>query len=302
MHRLILLVFFFTHQAFCDNSDAPYFQDLRHYYQYDSSLPLQVQAEPNKSQGRTKSVTFRSHDGEMVYATITFPEHYDPIRKSPVYIGKPGLISTDFLQTQGFIVADISMRVQGRAERPGLSNSDGATPFATVWARLNTVIDYRRLLDYLEMNYAIDSERIIAGGHSRFGRIMTILAANDSRVKAVIASATSADWLQSMKTTEHMGFKKTLTLPWYNDPFYRQITAPIDPLYFAHYVKVPVLVLHNQQDKIVKVEGAYKLKKALGERAKLITYPEAGHALTSPRVTQDVEHWLSAIIFAPSVK
>lgn len=275
--------------------DADYFKDLRHYYQYDKSIPLQVKHDKLQSTGRTSVFTFRSHDGETIYATVTQPANYNPARKYPLFIGDKTLLSDELIAEHEIIVADISLRLQGKAARQGLSNSDGSAPFATIWARLNTVIDYRRLLDYIEGHYQIDTTKVIAGGRSRWGRILTILAANDDRIKGVIAASTSADWLATMKSTQFESFRKTMDAPWFNETFYRQIMAPIDPKYFARFVNVPVLVLHGEKDVIVRLDGAIRLQQALGSNATLITYADVGHHIASGFISKDVQAWVKGV-------
>jgi len=294
----VIFALFIAGCANANESDGIYFQDLRHYYHYDKSAPLQVKHDKENSTDREKVFTFRSHDGETIYATLTKPDNFDTSVSHPLYIGDTNLISEDVIAQRGFIIANISMRLQGKGTHKGLSNSDGSTPFSTVWARLNTVIDYRRLIDYVGANYNIDKRVVIVGGLSRWGRIMTILAATDQRVTGVIAASTSSDWLKTVKTTEHEGFKSTLNQPWFEDRFYQQIMAPIDPKYFTQFLNVPALVLHEVNDKIVTVDGGQRLQKILGDKASMIVYDEnAGHGLKTPKVKIDTRKWLDENFF-----
>ena len=280
--------------------DADYFNDLRHYYQYDESAPLQVKYDKEKSTGRTDIFTFRSHDGEMVYASITKPAAYDPHKKYPLFIGDKTLLSESLLNEYEMIVADISMRLQGKAARQGLSNSDGASPFSTIWARLNTVIDYRRLLDHIDTQYQVDTTKVIVGGRSRWGRIFTILAANDERIKGVIAVSTSSDWLATIKETKFDSFHKTMNEPWFDDRFYSQIMAPIDPKNFARFVEVPVLILHGETDDITPLRGAKRLQKVLGAKATIISYPKVGHYIEPKILSSDIDRWVRKFYFDAS--
>ncbi len=292
--NLALLMFFMTP---CFAGNEIYYRDLRHHYYYDNTLPLDAKVNHVSKDGSHSELIFRSHDGEIIHASVTLPPGYRSDKQYPLYLGDSTLPGAKYLEEKEFIQADISLRLQGKGIHPGLSNSDGSAPFATIWARQNAVIDYRRLLDFIKNNYSVDNNRVIAGGRSRMGRIVTILAANDPRVTGVIAASTSSDWLKTVKTTQHSGFRKILDQAWFTDDFYQQIMAPIDPKYFARYVQVPVLILHGMADEIVTIDGAQRLKQALGSQATIITYPGAGHALRLPEAVADTDQWLTQQFF-----
>ncbi len=52
------------------------------------------------------------------------------------------------------------------------------------------------------------------------------------------------------------------------------------------HIQHKTLILHGENDKIVPPKHAYDIKEALGERAELITYSNAGHALMVDRTSK----------------
>lgn len=283
----------------------PYYKDLRHHYQYDKKLPLNINKVADEDNSNSISFNFISHDGEIVYGSLQLPLDYTPGKKYPVLIGDPSIVGNDYLNKHNFIVTQISLRLQGKMSREGLSNSDGASPFATIWARKNSVIDHRRLIDMLELGYAIDPATVIFAGRSRWGRIAIITAATDERITGVIAVSTTADMLMTVKMTAYETFRKTVDQPWFDEDFYRRIMAPIDSMYFADYVNVPVLVLHGEGDRIASIKQAELLVHLLGSNAQFISYPVSeeatqglfeSHHVTQEQSLQDVSNWMDILL------
>lgn len=56
-------------------------------------------------------------------------------------------------------------------------------------------------------------------------------------------------------------------------------------------IKAPVVILHGEDDLVVPVAEAYKMKEWFGEQAELITFKGVGHSI----VTDDLERFIEAL-------
>ncbi|MEM9368925.1 MAG: prolyl oligopeptidase family serine peptidase [Planctomycetota bacterium] len=268
--------------------------DIRHYYAYDNTLPLEASLVSEEKKGRSieRVVRLRAADGEWMTTTLHVPEGKGPFS---LFLGQDAAAGgRQALADAGYLCAEIDRRLSGDRKRPGLSMSLGENFMLSVWSRQQMGVDYRRLMDYLFREYRIDPDRTVIAGTSRMGRISVITAACDERIKAVIARSCCADW---SKLISGPGGNPALAHfaeePWYDQPFFRRLTASIDPLHYGKWMKGRlVLVQSGEDDTEVPSLAARRLADVLKDSATFRTYPGQGHRLLGEAVIADAQAWL----------
>ena len=114
-----------------------------------------------------------------------------------------------------------------------------------------TVVDYRRAVDYLETRDDIDTSRIGLLGYSMGGHMTFILAASDPRIKTVV----------SCVVPETKGF------PIAASTFVRSLEG------------TPLLMLMARKDQFYTVESATELFDSIPGEEKTLRFYDSGHSL-----------------------
>ena len=135
---------------------------------------------------------------------------------------------------------------------------------------VETVVDYRRALDYLATRQELDRARVGAIGLSMGGVMSLALSAVDPRVRAAIPCVTPA----------RLGER------WTSRPSF-------SPYTFAPRVRVPALMLMGRTDELYSQADAEALLAALGSAEKTLEWYDAGHRLPPEYVPRAVG-WLKA--------
>ncbi len=163
-------------------------------------------------------------------------------------------------------------------------------------AFIQTVIDLRRAIDFLQSRSEIDGKRIGYIGLSMGGILGGIVAGVDERVQAPILIVAGGDWAYLFRTSQHPTAvqlrEKHPDL--FKDP--RQLDyllAPIDPVSFVHRIAPrPLLMINGNNDTIVPKECTDRLFAAAKE-PKEIVWLEGGHMPQPDAVLRKVDEWLT---------
>ncbi|MCH7743615.1 MAG: dienelactone hydrolase family protein [Proteobacteria bacterium] len=126
-----------------------------------------------------------------------------------------------------------------------------------------TVVDYRRAIDFLETRPEIDSHRVAALGYSMGGHMVFILGAIEPRIKVAVASV--------VPETKGM-----------------QIEASTFASRLGH---LPLLMLMADKDEFYTKEEAQGLYAAIPGKNKSITFYNSGHSLPG-RYVEDAVKWI----------
>jgi cephalosporin-C deacetylase-like acetyl esterase len=193
----------------------------------------------------------------------------------------------------------------------------GMYPYRARDALIQTVIDLRRGVDYLQTRKDIDPNRIGYIGASMGGIIGAMFAGVDERVKAPILLVAGGDWKILME-------KSTLSM-WRdaarNNPQQMQealrVMDVVDPVHWVGRIAPrPVLFINGDADDVVPVESNKALHNAAGEPKKVVWYkgracaPADRLADSGQRGDQLAEHapagqahcaWLARLPAAPWV-
>ncbi len=258
-------------------------------YDYDAAAPLNAEVVSSKTQGTTviEEIAFDSTNGQRVPGYLVRPVSAKPL---PVVLGLHGLGGSKndivaiapMMSMFGVQVAVLALdaqyhgarKVEGRAL---LSRDLEASKAAFV----QTVVDYRRALDYLGSRPELDRERIGLIGMSMGGMMGTILTALEPRIKTAVLAVPAADWV-TLATASQSPVATELRA---NDPNldfeqFRALLDPIDPLHFApRLAGRSILLLHANNDEIIPRRCAELLDDNVKGEPVEIEWYDSGHIL-----------------------
>jgi len=133
---------------------------------------------------------------------------------------------------------------------------------------IQTIIDYRLSIDYLESRSEIDANRIGALGYSMGGGMTFGLAAIDSRIKTVVSCVGISN--QTMNP-----------LP---------SASPLSPITYTPHIKsTQLLMLMAKNDPFYSVETARKVFESIPSKTKNIIFYDSKHDLPKPFQDESVD-------------
>ncbi|KRG44210.1 peptidase S9, prolyl oligopeptidase activesite domain protein [Stenotrophomonas panacihumi] len=153
-------------------------------------------------------------------------------------------------------------------------------------------------VDVLEKEGVIDPQRLAIGGWSYGGYMSAWAVTHSDRFKTAIVGAGVIDIGAMALTTDTQDY-----LPGYfGDPVTNRAAYDAhSPIRYADQVKVPVLILHGEQDKRVPLsqgEMFYRALKFNGTPVEMVTYPRGPHWFYEREHGRDVQQrvldWLDA--------
>lgn len=200
------------------------YQALAQFFEYDRGVPLDARVVGTKKTETyvREKIVFSGADGERVPGYLAVP--VSGTEPHPIVLllhgftdskegwweddsyGKGGLVSSGLLE-KGFSVLTLDARKHG--ER--LWRNDYKSPWGMIeegrWIDyrdllMDTVIDYRRALDYLATRADIDTSRVGVLGYSSGGTMPMQLAAVDDRIRVVTVCVASAYGYSFLKTLD----------------------------------------------------------------------------------------------------
>lgn len=277
--------------------------DARYFEGYDPSLPLVSGIEQEEAQANIVRVEFdfigtadeivpalllRPREAKQTFPCVIF---LHGIGQSKEYIEE---ISTPFLES-GF--APVSFDQYTRGERRLVDAGPLRQLLALRRRGALTVIETRRLIDYLETQVDIDPHRIYLVGAS-FGAITgATAAAFDNRIRAAVLTyggGLFSSLFASEAAAEAVG-------TWRGPLRYLLafLFAPADPIHYVDRISPrPVLFQNGTHDSIVPEASAKALFAAAREPKKMVWY-ESDHVGMDPdlvvQIVHDAVSWLCEI-------
>ena len=241
------------------------------------------------------------NQGQQLIGVLHVPDDLKPKQKAPTiamfhgFTGHKSETHRFFVQIAralcnvGFIVLRFDFR--------GSGDSDGDFEDMTV---PEEVSDAEKAITFLSKLPEVDDKLIGVIGLSMGGRVASILASKDSRVRFVVLySAALAPLKQRFKdgfgseTVEKLEKGEAISLNngWYmKKPFFDTIddTVPHDVM---SKIKAPILIVHGDSDQTVPLEGAakgYDIIKGLNSKNELYIVKGGDHVFTAREQTQEV--------------
>jgi fermentation-respiration switch protein FrsA (DUF1100 family) len=286
--------------------DAGTFRAFRVFYDYDKQLPLEVQTREeidvpgaeNVPAYRRITFSFMNNRDERIPAILWLPaEGKGPFACSFFLHGLGGnksnaqAFAVELLK-QGYATMALDAAYHGE-RAAGKQPMYGTTFHRLRDGYMQTVIDYRRALDYLETRADIDSKRVTLIGVSMGGIMGAVLGGVEPRIKCPVLLVAGADrglmsrvsqiavWKQIRAENPNIDFNEV-----------SRIMAPADPLNFIDKISPrPVLMINGSKDEIVPVV-ANKLLHATAKEPKKIVWLEAGHSLPREQTLPIIFEWL----------
>lgn len=241
--------------------------------------------------GGTEEISFKSKDGTEVHGLITKPPTYESGKKYPTLLrihGGPNgqdqhsfNFERQFFAANGYVVLNVNYRGSaGRGAKYGESifGDWGNKEVADLLAGVNRVI---------EMGIA-DPDRLGIGGWSYGGILTDYTIASDTRFKAAISGAGSANQISMYGSDQYtFQYDNEIGPPWHNPEAWIRISYPF---FKADRIKTPTLFMGGDKDFNVPVIGGeqmYQALRSLGVPTELVIYPGQFHGFTRPSFIKD---------------
>ncbi|MDZ7262016.1 MAG: acetylxylan esterase [candidate division KSB1 bacterium] len=263
--------------------------NLLDFYRYDKTQPFEATLDTAKELVLVHykiNVTFKSIHNETVTARLYIPTWATPETPTPCvfwlhgYGGNKDIPDEAFLilGPLGYAFMSLDAQYHGARHRPA-KDIFSLDLVQGRYALAQTVIDYRRAMDFLETLPQIDSNRMGLIGASMGGIIGALLAGVDERIKVAVLIAGGGDWEQIIRTSQHF------TGPPLRDYLRGQYLIlhrfldPVDPINFIHRLKVPLALQmhHGTEDVTVPYATARTLFDKAGEPKEFWSYSGKDH-------------------------
>ena len=149
-----------------------------------------------------------------------------------------------------------------------------------------------------------DPARLGVGGWSYGGILTDYVIASDTRFKAAIAGAGSANQLSMYGADEYITqYNSELGSPWTNQEAWLKVSYPF---FHADRIHTPTLFMGGDRDFDVPLAGGeqmYQALRVLGVPTQLVVYPGEWHVFTRPSYlidrTERYLAWMDRYLKAP---
>jgi dipeptidyl aminopeptidase/acylaminoacyl peptidase len=252
--------------------------------------------------GTVEDLRFKSPDGTDVHGLMVKPPDFVQGKKYPTVLwihGGPNgqdehslvldgyQYEPQMFAAKGFVVLRVNYR--GGSGR----GSAYAKAIYADWGH-KEVIDLLAGVDHLVALGIADKDRLGIGGWSYGGILTDYTIASDSRFKAAISGAGSANQLATYGSDEYvLQYNNELGPPWRNAALWLKVSYPF---YHADRIRTPTLFMGGDKDFNVPIVGGeqmYQALRTLGVPAQLVVYPGQHHVFTRPSFVVDLAQRMS---------
>jgi cephalosporin-C deacetylase-like acetyl esterase len=305
---LLLLAMTITPYTYAVSSSAPTFSETCRlaWYQYDTNLPLHPTLKPldTTSTGIRYTLTYDSIHDQRVTAILALPKQSKaPYPAVIVMHGSGGNKDSSYVKAgaemlNGIGIAALSIDAQycgdrKRPERSGdifLPNSYTARD-----AWVQTVVDLRRAIDYLQSRPDIAKNRIGYLGFSMGAMLGSVLGGVDRRVAALCLAVPGGGFVQ---IAEHIAAYPLLRAHWpiTINPQVMKIIQSVsqitDPIYYIGRIAPrPMLIFTAKYDEIIPPAASKALIAAARNDKNLrVIEVNSGHIL-NPEIIFTIRDW-----------
>jgi dipeptidyl aminopeptidase/acylaminoacyl peptidase len=248
--------------------------------------------------GAVEDISFPSRDGTIIHGLMVKPAGYRAGQAYPTILwihGGPngqdshGMtadtypleLERQWFAAHGYVVLAVNYR--GSSGR----GAAFAQAIAADWGH-KEVADLLAAVDYAVRQKIADPHRLGVGGWSYGGILTDYLIASDTRFKAAISGAGSANQLAMYGADQYIvQYNAELQPPWAATPLWLKVSYPF---YHADRIKTPTLFLGGDKDFNVPIAGGeqmYAALRTLGVPTQLIVYPGQHHLLSRPSYIKD---------------
>lgn len=304
---LLVLAVTATGCAHTQNADSARMIPYEQLYAYDRDFPLnaEVQEQQRGSSYVVYRVQYTSVHDKRVPAWWCVPTTGTPPYPCVILMhgyggDKNGLqVLAPLFALRGISTLAIDAEYHGNRKQPG---SDILSPYVyrNRDAFIQTVVDLRRAIDFLQSRQEIDGKRIGYIGLSMGGILGGILAGVDERVQAPILVVAGGDWGYLFANSQHptaVQLREKHPELFKNPQKINDIVGPVDPVnWVARISPRPLLMINGKDDQIVPKECTERLFAAAKE-PKEILWLDGGHMPQPDAVLRKVDEWLTKHLF-----
>jgi dipeptidyl aminopeptidase/acylaminoacyl peptidase len=254
--------------------------------------------------GGVEDIRFRAKDGSAeIHGLMVKPPSFVAGRKYPTLLwihGGPNGQDEHSLVLDGYQFEPQIFAAKGfvvlRVNYRGGSGRGAAFAKAIFadWGH-KEVEDLLSGVDYLVARGIADAERLAVGGWSYGGILTDYTIATDTRFKAAISGAGSANQLATYGSDEYiLQYNNELGPPWSSTALWLKVSYPF---FHADRIHTPTLFLGGDKDFNVPIIGGeqmYQALRTLGVPARLVVYPGQHHVFTRPSFVKDLADRMSA--------
>jgi len=159
-------------------------------------------------------------------------------------------------------------------------------------ALIQTVVDLRRTVDYLESRKDIDKTHIIYAGASMGGILGSIFGGVEHRPKAFCLMVGGGNWKELISSSDILASMPLKSKVAEMGAEAEKMFQDIEPLNFiGHMAPRPLLMLNGKQDTTVPPKCSQQLFDAAKEPKKIVWF-DAGHSLADPKVIPVLGGWM----------
>ena len=245
-----------------------------------------------------EDIAFKSKDGAEIHALLTKPLGYVAGRRYPTLVRIHGgptaqdahsfAFERQIFAANGYVVVNINYR--GSSGR-GAKFSEAI--FAD-WGNLE-VADVLAGVDHLVAAGIADPDRLGIGGWSYGGLLTDYVIASDTRFKAAISGAGSANHISLYGHDQYTFlYDNEFGYPWKNLDLWVKFSYPF---FKADRITTPTLFMGGQDDFNVPILGSeqmYQALKTMNVPTQLVVYPGQNHGLTRvPFLRDRMERYLA---------
>jgi dipeptidyl aminopeptidase/acylaminoacyl peptidase len=267
-------------------------RSLRKLSAHNDALLAELQIQP------AEDIAFKSKDGTEIHALLTKPIGHVAGRRYPTLVrihgGPTGQDQHSFaferqiFAANGYVVINVNYR--GSSGR-GARFSEAI--FAD-WGRLE-VDDVLAAVDYAVAQGIADPDRLGIGGWSYGGVLTDYVIASDTRFKAAISGAGSANHISLYGHDQYTFlYDNEFGPPWENIELWIKYSYPF---FKANKITTPTLFMGGQNDFNVPILGSeqmYQALRTLNVPTQLVVYPGQNHGLTKvPYLRDRLERYLA---------
>lgn len=265
---------------------------LRKLTAHNEALLGELQFQP------AEDIAFKSKDGTEIHALLTRPIGYVAGRRYPTLVRLHGgptsqdqhsfNFERQIFAAHGYVVLNVNYR--GSSGR-GAKFSEAI--FAD-WGNLE-VDDVLAAVDYAVAQGIADPDRLGIGGWSYGGVLTDYVIASDTRFKAAISGAGSANHISLYGHDQYTFlYDNEFGPPWENIELWIKFSYPF---FKAHKITTPTLFMGGQNDFNVPILGSeqmYQALKTMNVPTQLVIYPGQNHGLTKvPYLRDRLERYLA---------
>ena len=241
--------------------------------------------------GTVEDISFPSTDGAEVHGLVTKPAGFEAGKRYPTLLrihgGPNGQdqhafdFERQFFAAHGYVVVAINYRGSS-----GRGTEFQESIFAD-WGH-KEVADLLAGMDHVVKTGIADPDRLGIGGWSYGGILTDYTIATDTRFKAAISGAGSANQITMYGLDQYtFQYDNEIGPPWKNPEAWLKISYPF---FKADRIKTPTLFMGGEKDFNVPVAGSeqmYQALRSLGVATGLVVYPGQFHGFTRPSYIRD---------------